>query len=172
MKSDFSSIVSRSKKNAAKKPRKVKKPPYVIPQWFKKIVPSPGHGSGVVQKRVWRVVSEYVRQRDFKQFHGKCVSCDRVLERWQDGQAAHYFPWSVLNGMAKFDVKNIALSCPYCNYVSGANIGYAFGNELKRRYGDGVLVEIANLNKSYRGKKMETWELVEFVARLRPDLVK
>lgn len=168
--SDFSSIVSRSKKNAKKKPKRIKKEPYKVPKWFSSLKPG-SHGNTPSQKKAWKVVSDYVRERDFKKYGGKCISCDRILERWEDGQAAHYFPWSVLNGLAKYDVNNIALSCAICNYGSGANIGYAFGNELKRRYGDGILSEIASLNKSYRGKKMEEWDLVDFIARLRPDLV-
>jgi hypothetical protein len=56
--------------------------------------------------------------------------------------------------------------------MSGADTGYRFGEEMKRRYGAKHLEWIEKENEKHRGKKIEEWELVEFIARLRPDLVK
>lgn len=54
---------------------------------------------------------------------------------------------------------------------SGAHIGHAMGEELKRRYGDDVLERIHADNLKNRGVKIQDWEVVELVAALRPDLV-
>ena len=170
MKSDFSKVILRSKKNAAKKPRKEKRPPYKVPAWFRSLKPG-SHGSTPSQKKAWKVVSDYVRERDFKKYH-QCVSCDRVFMSWQEGQAGHYRPWGSCNSWMKFCVDNIALQCASCNGpMSGADTGYRFGEEMKRRYGAKHLEWIEKENEKYRGKKIEEWELVEFIARLRPDLV-
>lgn len=166
VKGDFSKIIAK-----AKPVKRVKKEPYKVPKWFSKL-PTGSHGSTPSQKKAWKVVSDYVRQRDFNLYAGKCVSCFRRLDRWQDGQAAHYFPWSTLNGLSKYNLKNLALSCAICNYGSGANIGFEFGNELVRRYGYEVLNEIDIDSKQHHGKKIEEWELVEMVAKLCPSLVK
>ena len=166
--SDFSDVIKKAKKQPKRKP---KAEPYKVPRWFSKL-PAGSHGSTPSQKKAWKVVSDYVRQRDFTKYAGKCVSCFRRLDRWQDGQAAHYRPWSTCNGLAKFNIKNLALSCAICNYGSGADVGYAFGNELVNRYGYEIFHEIELDNNEHKGKKIEEYELVEMVARLAPHLVK
>lgn len=166
MKSDFSKIIAK-----AKPVKRVKKEPYKVPKWFSRLPPG-SHGSTPSQKKAWKVVSDYVRERDFIKYGGKCVSCFRRLDRWQDGQAAHFKPWSTSNGLFKYELLNIHLSCPICNYGSGADVGFAYGEELKRRYGDDIVYVLSDLNAKHRGNKIEEWELVEMVAKLRPDLVK
>lgn len=168
-KSNFDNILAIEKK--IKRPKKGKKAPYSVPKWFKAL-PVGSHGNTPSQKKAWKVVSDYVRERDFKKYAGKCVSCFRRLDRWQDGQAAHFRPWSICNGMHKFCTVNLALSCPICNYNSGADVGHEFGEELKRRYGEDVFKVLKEDNENHRGKKIEEWELVEMVAKLCPHLVK
>lgn len=145
---------------------------YKPPKWFQKIKPG-GHGSTPAQKRLWRVVSEFVRRRDFE-LYGTCVSCFHRFENWQEAQAGHWLPYSLCNSFYKFDPTfNIAAQCSACNsnlHRSGAHIGHAMGEELKRRHGQGVLEVIQSDNLRFRGMKMETWAIVDYVARLRPDL--
>jgi hypothetical protein len=71
--------------------------------------------------------------------------------------------------MFKYHLKNIALQCGYCNTISDGKIGHAFGEELKRRYGDGILEELEKENQKHRGKKIEVWELVEMCEKLLND---
>ncbi len=175
---NFDKIIAIAEKDAKKKKLRhgsisALRKAYKVPDWFKGIKPSTGHGSGVTQQRAWAVVSEYVRKRDFKRYGGKCVSCWRRLDRWQEGQAAHYKPWSICHGMYKFDPENIHLSCPFCNFIAGGDVGHAFGEELKRRSGfSDILQIIDHTNEAHRGQKCEDWMLVELVARLAPHLVK
>lgn len=139
---------------------------YTPPDWFKKIKTG-SHGSTPTQKRLWTIVSEYVRKRDFQRYNGKCISCDTILSRWQDGQAAHYIPYSRCHGMYKFDPENIYLSCAICNTgYGGAHVGYNFGNEIVRRQGHDALNVIDFNNESHRGEKMHEWDLVEMAERL------
>ena len=138
---------------------------YIVPKWFKSLKLG-SHGNTPAQKKYWGVVSETYRKEDFEKYHGKCVSCPTVLERWQDGQLAHYKAWSVCNSWFKYERKNLALSCPNCNRLSDGNIGHAFGEELKRRHGKNHLNWIETENLKYRGQKMEVWQIVEATEKL------
>jgi len=144
---------------------KTKNKGYQIPAWFKSIPPG-SHGSNPTQKRYWKVVSNLVRQRDFNTYRGKCVSCSTRLGSWQEGQAAHYKAFSICNSYFKFNEKQIALSCAFCNHRADGAIGYAFGEELKRRYGAEHLDWIEKENRKYHGKKMEDYEIVARVELL------
>ncbi|WP_421993979.1 recombination protein NinG [Roseococcus sp.] len=104
-----------------------------------------------------------VRERDNLRYGGKCVSCPHRFTDWRVGHDGHWLPRSVCHSWFKFDVTNIALQCKSCNVgltFSAAHIGHAMGEELKRRYGDNVLARIQRDNRTFRGQKMEVWEIV------------
>jgi len=138
---------------------------YKPPAWFMTI-PVGSHGNSPTQKRYWKVISNFVRQRDFNKYNGRCVSCKVKLERWQDGQAAHFRAWGACNSYFKFHPDNCALSCSFCNHIDDGVIGHNFGVELKRRYGDKHLNWIEKENNKYRGIKLENQEIVERVEKL------
>lgn len=152
---------------SSKNPHKGYKPP----KWFTSI-PLGSHGNNPAQKKYWKVVSETYRKEDFEKHNGKCVSCPAHLERWQDGQLAHFKAWSVCNAWFKYERKNLALSCPNCNRLSDGVIGHNFSQELKRRHGEDITDWIEAENLKYRSQKMEVWQIVEKVSQLRPDLVR
>jgi hypothetical protein len=155
------------------KTRKVTKSPqkgFKTPKWFNSIKVG-SHGNNPAQKKHWRVVSETYRKEDFEKYHGKCVSCPTVLERWEDGQLAHFKAWSVCNSWFKYERKNLALSCPNCNRLSDGMVGIKFAQELQKRHGKDILGWIEKENLKYKSIKMEVWEHVDKVAKLRPDLV-
>lgn len=155
------------KSTKKKKKTKVENKGFKSPPWFTKIKLG-SHGNNVFQKRYWRVVSCIVRQRDHFE-HGKCVSCPAVYKRWQDYDAAHFKRYAVCNSYFKFDPLNIAASCKACNRNDDGVVGHAFGEELKRRYGQGHLEWIEEENARMRGKKMENHEIVERVEKLLDD---
>ena len=93
------------------------------------------------------------------------MSCHRVLSSWQDGQAGHYKPWGACNGYFKYEMKNIAFQCAYCNGpMSGADTGTRFGNELVRRYGDDILDWIDKENELHRAERVYDHEIPDRVA--------
>lgn len=143
---------------------------YKPPKWFTSIKPG-SHGNTPAQKKHWKIVSETYRKEDWEKYNGKCVSCETRLERWEDGQLAHFKAWSVCNSWFKYERKNLALSCPNCNRLSDGVVGLRFAKELQRRHGDHILDWIESENEKYRGQKMEVWELVDKTAKLRPELV-
>jgi len=152
-----------------KKVRKLKQA-YTPPAWFMAL-PLGSHGNTPAQKRAWKAISQLVRRTDFEKYGGKCVSCPAILDSWQEGHCGHYKAWSVCHGFFKLEKSNLSLQCPRCNYLSDGPVGHAFGKELERRYGKGHLQWIDEENERHRGEKMETWQLVELVRKLRPDLV-
>lgn len=155
------------RRRALKKAAKVRtlKPKYSPPDWFLAIKPG-AHGSTPHQKRLWRMVSEAVRQEEFIKYRGKCVSCDRYLHSWQEGQCAHFKPWSVCNGLFKYERKNLAFSCSFCNSNSGGDVGHRFGEELKRRYGEHHLDWIEKENRKHHGEKLDVLEIVALAEQI------
>lgn len=151
----------------AKKVRKVKKEVYTPPAWFKKVKPG-AHGNNLAQKKFWRVISCFVRQRDQRKY-GKCVSCPTKCKRWQDYDAAHFKRYSVCNSYFKFNPHNIAASCKNCNRNDDGVVGHNFGEELIRRYGPQHLEWIEEENLRQRGKKLETHKIVEIIEELLAD---
>ena len=166
------------KKRCTKRQNKIKKRTeslsarrrgYKVPSWFNKI-PYGSHGSTPAQKRYWKVVSDTYRKEDWEKY-GVCVSCGRAIENWWEGDLAHFKKYAVCNSWFKFQRENLALSCKGCNRLDDGPTGHAFGEELKRRHHHNIIEWIEKTNECFRGKKMETWEIVDKVANLRPDLV-
>ena len=141
---------------------------YQIPQWFRSI-PLGSHGNSPTQKRYWKVISDFVRQRDFEKYKGRCVSCDHRFESYKEAQGGHFLPWGACNSYFKFDISNVHAQCSTCNYElkkSHAEVGHAFGEELKRRYGEKHLDWIEKENNKWRGVKLEDHIMVERVEKL------
>jgi hypothetical protein len=157
-----------TRKSSKNRPRKLATKGYVVPAWFMKIKPGT-HGSTPAQKRLWKVVSDYVRQRDFE-LYGDCVSCGEPFQRWNDAQAGHWLPFSLCNAIYKFDPTfNIAAQCMACNSNlrrSGAHIGHAMGEELKRRFGPDILTTILTDNRAFHGMKLHDYMCVDFAEKL------
>lgn len=146
---------------------------YKAPEWFLALpYKSSDHGSNAHQKRLWRLVSEYVRERDFKKY-GKCVACSTKFSSWQEGQAGHFRAWSVCNGMFKYYINNLALMCGGCNSWGDGLTNYRFGEEMKRRYGNDHADWVQKENMMHRGERCELPLLVEFadaIIRLKSAL--
>lgn len=112
----------------AKAPKRKKQ----LDAWIKAIPESKGHGSGSLQKRLWRIVSDYVRIRDFHTY-GTCVATGRRIERWQEGQAGHFISYSKSNGLFKFDERNIHLQTAQSNAWGDRDDWNNYEDELKAR---------------------------------------
>ncbi len=84
------------------------------PKWIKAIPQSNAHGSGALQKRLWRLCSDFVRIRDWSKSK-RCIASNRPIYNWKDGQAGHFISYSKCNGIFKFDTDNIFLQSAYSN---------------------------------------------------------
>lgn len=133
------------------KPRKLPAPK--IPRWIKAIPESSAHGSGTLQKRLWRLISDYVRIRDWYKYNGLCVATGRRIDRWQDGNAGHFKSWSKCSAMYKFDEQNIHLQSAQSNSWGDRDDWIAYEEELIKRYGDRIVERIEMQNKLHQGLK-------------------
>lgn len=125
----------------------------VTEKWIKAIPESSAHGSGTYEKRLWRLVSDFVRIRDWYKYGGRCVATGVYIPNWKEGQAGHYKSYNVCDGMFKFDEMNIHLQSASSNGWGGQEVGFGFGKELIRRYGKGYLEKINNENRKHVSEK-------------------
>lgn len=132
--------------------------------WVKAIPESTAHGSGTYQKRLWRLVSDYVRIRDWERFGGLCVATGVKLDHWKDGQAGHLKSYAVCNGLFKFDPVNIHLQSASSNGWGGMQAGHSFGEELKKRYGKNILDYINSENLKHLSEKLDDHTVIGFMA--------
>jgi 5-methylcytosine-specific restriction endonuclease McrA len=72
-----------------------------------------------IEGRLWKKVSEYVRQRDFKRNNGKCATCNTIVDHWRDLDAGHFCPAGECGWKLRFDPENIAGQCKKCNRFAG-----------------------------------------------------
>jgi hypothetical protein len=165
-KSSLSRKKPAKRKNSPSKTKPIDRTP--IPKWFQSIKPG-AHGNTPTQKRYWKLISDFVRQRDFNKYNGKCVSCKIHLQHWKDGDAAHFKRYSVCNSYFKFNPANIALSCKGCNRNDDGVVGHHFGKSLEKRYGKDHIDWIEKENKKYQGMKIENAELIRLAEKLVED---
>jgi len=123
-------------------PKKGEKPIVKLPAWVKAIPESVAHGSGTLQKRLWHLVSDYVRIRDWHKYK-TCIATGKRIEHWQDGQAGHFISYSCCNGMFKFDERNIHMQSAKSNCWGGFSEGAYYEKELIFRHN----INLADMNK-------------------------
>lgn len=141
------------------------KKPQILP-WIKQVPPSPSHGSTTLQKRFWKLTSDFVRIRDFEKY-GTCIACGKRFDSWQESQAGHYKSWASCRGFSKWDVKNIFGECAYCNTgFNGNEVGANFKEGIIKRYGEERMVFINELAK-HPVEKLDEWRIVEQMEALR-----
>lgn len=92
------------------------------------------------KKRLWKLVSEYVRRKDAdKNGYVRCISCG-VKKHWKDIDAGHYIPKSRGNCIY-WEIKNIHPQCTSCNRFRHGNLNlYALA--LIKKYGQQILQEL------------------------------
>jgi len=134
------------------------------PAWFMAI-PTGSHGSSPVQKRLWKLTSDFVRIYDFEMY-GVCASCGKIIGDWKDGDAGHYKAWAVCNNYFKFNRINLAYQCSNCNRLSDGVVGTNFGETLKKRRGQNILQEIELRNNALHGGKFDNVVLVQMAQDL------
>lgn len=134
---------------------------YTPPKWIGSI-PQGTHGSGKVQKKLWKLTSDYVRIRDFYAY-GKCISCGKSAKEWHGLQAGHYRAWSVCRGYSKWDTVNIFGQCNQCNTAyDGNSVGKRFAEAIVERHGKKRLEQLENFTNRPL-EKLEDHIIVEMI---------
>lgn len=140
-----------------KRTKKVKSSTFA--PWVKAVPESTSHGSGSLQKRLWRLTSDYVRIRDWYKY-GTCVATGAKIRHWSEGDAGHWKSYSVCRGLFKFETTNIHLQSKTSNGWGGQEIGHQFGETLKQRYGEKILDDLTVLNQMH-DLKVSSQQLTE-----------
>lgn len=137
--------------------------------WIRAIPPSPAHGSGTLQQRLWRLVSDYVRIRDWHQFEGKCIATGKYIPHWTQGNAGHFKAYSRCNGIYKFDVRNIHLQAASSNVWGTMDDWFSYAEELEKRHGiTKVMIDAENQQTSL--KSLSTENILNQMKRLLADM--
>lgn len=133
-------------------------------KWINKI-PFGSHGSSPLQKRLWKLVTDYVRIRDFKL---GCISCGKKTEHWSELQGGHYRPYTKCKGYTKFDYRNVFAQCAYCNSRMNDDKfegGRIFAENIIKRYGQERL-DLINSFTTGSPVKIEIPKLIEMAQEM------
>lgn len=136
------------------------------PDRWTKSIPEGGHGRTSMQKRYWKLVSDYVRIYDFYNHGKKCATCDRIFTDWKESQAGHFKAYGSCNSYFKFDINNLCSQCANCNAWGGFDLGDRFKESLKERRGQDVLEYIEKENLAQQAKKLEDYILQDKMQEL------
>lgn len=128
--------------------KKVRKGTVKLEGWIKSIPESPAHGSGTLQKRLWRVISDYVRIRDYYRYKGVCVATGVKIPHWRAGNAGHFISYSKGNGIFKFDPSNIHLQSARSNAFGQREEWQTYEATLIERYGIQYVNELEDKNRT------------------------
>jgi hypothetical protein len=136
------------------KPRETKE----VPAWIRAVPHgSRDHGSGPLQKKLWRVTSDFVRIRDWHEY-GACAATGKRLEHWRNGQAGHFKAWTKCNAIAKFDTRNIHLQGAQSNSWGDFEDWKTFEAELIRRGYD--LEQFHRDNLALQGAQLKETDVI------------
>lgn len=136
--------------------------------WLSKI-PQGSHGHGKYQKKLWRVVSDTVRIRDWTKYK-RCICCGRVATDWKYLQAGHYKAWSVCNGFSKWDMKNIFGECGICNTgFNGNEVGAKFKEGIIERHGQ-ERIDYIDMMRKYPSEKLEDFKCALLIKEILKEM--
>lgn len=130
-------------------------------KWINKI-PYGSHGSTPLQKRYWKLTSDYKRIKDFIDY-GVCISCPRKFSTWKESQGGHYRAYSKCKGIKKFYEDNVFGQCALCNSQMNDDKfegGRVFAENIVKRYGQARLDKI-NTYTLGEPQKIEIPEIIE-----------
>lgn len=114
--------------------------------------------------KAWKVLSDYVRMRDFI-VYGFCISSGKKIENWNDTDAGHYETMGGHGALVGFSDINIHAQSKDDNAWGGMASGARYRDELVRRYGENILVEIENLKR--QSVKADDFFFIEKIFEIR-----
>ncbi len=97
--------------------------------------------------KTWKILSDYVRVRDLI-LYKTCISSGKLITDWKDTDAGHYVSMGGHGALVGFSDINIHAQAKSDNAFGGMEAGARYRDELVRRYGKGILVQIDKLKNS------------------------
>ena len=132
---------------------------------FLKCIPIGSHGKTPIQKKVWKLVSDYVRIRDWYKYKGISVT-GQYIQHWKEGDAGHFIGWTTCNNVFKFDVRNIHLQQSNSNRLSSMADGERFAKTINERYGQNYTDFLHSENNKLHGGKLNDYDLIEYAKEI------
>ena len=111
----------------------------------------------------WFWFSRTVRERDYKEHEGLCITCGKYVEKGSD-QACHIFAASGCGFALLFHPLNVHLGHSKCNnprFTPSAGVFNALN--IEKRYGNGTIARLATLKEN----KTKEWNRQEYEERIR-----
>lgn len=136
-----------------------------LPSWIKAI-PEGRHGSGTLQKRLWRLTSDFVRIRDWTAFQEYIDTGEKIIE-WNDAQAGHWRSYAECRGMFKFHEMNIHAQTAKGNSWPTSTTWDNYRRNLISRYSEEFMDSIDKLNKNWPLKITTPLVLKEIERKLK-----
>ena len=100
-----------------------------------------------VKGKSWRVLSDYVRMRDFI-LYGKCIASGKTIMDWRSVDAGHYESMGGNGVLCGFSDINVHAQAKDSNGWGGMAEGARYKEGLILRYGNEILDEIEILKRS------------------------
>lgn len=101
-----------------------------------------------LKKRVWTIVSRYVRARDGH----KCITCGATGVNMDCGHYRHNSERNMSFGgnALWYDLRNLNCQCSFnCNRMRSGNLD-KYALFLEKKYGKGILQELDKLYRTYK----------------------
>ena len=115
-----------------------------------------------LKKELDALFSRYIRQK-YANESGlvECFTC-KCVKHWKEMQNGHYIPRSFSS--TRYDEKNNHPQCPACNIFGGGKYD-VYAVELEKKYGQGILQELAEKKKIR--KQFKPYELEALISNYK-----
>ena len=102
------------------------------------------YSTSTVKDKLDKVFSQFIRLRDSDENgFGQCCTCSKRIH-WKEAHCGHFISRRHLG--TRWDERNTALQCAYCNlYCQGQQ--YFFSVSIKERWGRDTVDELISLSK-------------------------
>lgn len=121
-----------------------------------------------LEKRLWPIFSQFIRQRDSDEGGtAKCISCG-VLKYWKEGDCGHYISRSYLP--VKYDEMNNHFQCKPCNGFREGNKD-EYRKSLVKLYGEQAVLDLEE-RKHQKFYKLYADDLLKMIEKYKQRLAK
>lgn len=115
------------------------------------------NNTATLTKKLDRIFSKYIRQRDTQDGYGKCITCGRFM-KYEDLDCGHFISRTARS--TRWDEQNCHAQCRSCNrFQQGKQFEY--GLAIDRKYGEGTAEQL--LIKSKTTARYTAFELQELI---------
>lgn len=116
-----------------------------------------------IKGKAWRILSEYVRMRDFIKY-GTCISSGIRIANWKYVDPGHYFTMGGHGASIGFHDMNIHAQAKDDNAWGGMEAGARYKDGLIKRYGESLLVELEKIKQ--QGVKADGWFFLDKIKEI------